>query len=43
MPPAPSRAHQAASDEADTVVQPDLSVFCDPARLTEAGAPGVLG
>jgi Uma2 family endonuclease len=29
-----------ASDEADTVVQPDLSVFCDPARLTEAGARG---
>lgn len=25
-------------DEVDTVVQPDLSVFCDPGRLTEAGA-----
>lgn len=26
--------------EVDTVVQPDLSVFCDPSRLTDAGARG---
>ena len=29
-----------AENEVDTVVQPDLSVFCDPARLTDAGARG---
>jgi Uma2 family endonuclease len=35
----PSRPDQ-AEDEIDTVVQPDLSVFCDPERLTDAGARG---
>lgn len=29
-----------AEDEVDTVVQPDLSVFCNPERLTDAGARG---
>ncbi|TVR65966.1 MAG: Uma2 family endonuclease [Spirochaetaceae bacterium] len=29
-----------ADREVDTVVQPDLSVFCDPRRLTDAGARG---
>ncbi len=29
-----------ASNEVDTVVQPDLSVFCDSSKLTEAGARG---
>ena len=29
-----------AENEVDTVIQPDLSVFCDPARLTDAGARG---
>lgn len=28
------------ASESDTVVQPDLSVFCDLSRLTEAGATG---
>jgi Uma2 family endonuclease len=35
----PADPHQ-AHDEVDTVVQPDLSVFCDPTRLTDAGARG---
>lgn len=35
----PSRPDQ-VEDEIDTVVQPDLSVFCDPERLTDAGARG---
>jgi Uma2 family endonuclease len=35
----PSRPDQ-VEDEVDTVVQPDLSVFCDPERLTDAGARG---
>lgn len=26
--------------ESDTVVQPDLAVFCDPGKLTDAGATG---
>ncbi len=29
-----------SEDEVDTVVQPDLSVFCRPERLTDAGARG---
>lgn len=29
-----------AAEEVDTVVQPDLSVFCDTSRLTDAGATG---
>ncbi len=29
-----------SDDEADTVVQPDLVVYCDTTRLTEAGARG---
>lgn len=35
----PSHPDQ-AEDKVDTVVQPDLSVFCDPERLTDAGARG---
>ncbi|MEX2445264.1 MAG: Uma2 family endonuclease [Alkalispirochaeta sp.] len=31
---------QQANDEVDTVVQPDLSVFCDFTRLTDAGGRG---
>jgi Uma2 family endonuclease len=27
-------------DEVDTVVQPDMAVFCDPAKLRDAGARG---
>lgn len=30
-----------ADDEVDTVVQPDIAVFCDRSKLTEAGARGV--
>ena len=49
MSPAPSRAHQAVLGRLNlafgqwlggTVVQPDLSVFCHPERLTDAGARG---
>jgi Uma2 family endonuclease len=29
-----------SDDEVDTVVQPDLSVFCDRSKITEAGARG---
>lgn len=35
----PADPHQ-ADDAVDTVVQPDLSVFCDPRQLTDAGARG---
>ncbi len=35
----PAKPEQ-AEDDVDTVVQPDLSVFCDPDRLTDAGARG---
>ncbi len=29
-----------ADEDVDTVVQPDLAVFCDPSKLTERGARG---
>lgn len=35
----PSHRDQ-SEEEVDTVVQPDLSVFCHPERLTDAGARG---
>jgi len=33
-------SHDEADDEADTVVQPDLVVYCDRSKLTDRGARG---
>ncbi len=44
MSPAPLRKHQRLSvddDDVTTVVQPDISVICDPEKLDERGRYGV--